>query len=53
MNEKGVFDMAEEKKMTGSINPEDLFPQAKVPEGVEDDPHGPLMEFRYNLAPTA
>ena len=41
--------MAEEKKQTGSVRPEDLFPQAKVPEGVEDDPHGPLMEFSYNL----
>lgn len=42
--------MAEEKKLTGSINPWDLFPQAKVPEDVEDDPHGPLMEFSYNLS---
>lgn len=42
--------MAELEKQTGSMKPEDLFPQAKVPEGVEDDPHGPLMEFSYNLS---
>lgn len=42
--------MADLKKETGTANPEDLFPQAKVPEGVEDDPHGPLVEFSYNLS---
>ncbi|MBO6106338.1 MAG: hypothetical protein J6P32_01895 [Stomatobaculum sp.] len=42
--------MADLKKDTGNMNTEDLFPQAKVPEGVEDDPHGPLVEFSYNLS---
>ena len=42
--------MADLKKDTGNMNTEDLFPQAKVPEGVEDEPHGPLVEFSYNLS---